>query len=78
MNLPDISKIVHVGILQTMVIDRDAEIAELREALSRVSAGLAMAYVCVEKSRNDEALLHIGHHEAVANKALSKHEAAHG
>jgi hypothetical protein len=73
MNLPD-----NPAVLQGMVMRKDEQIAELREALSRVSAGLAMAYVCVEKSRNDEALLHIGHHEAVANKALSKHEAAHG
>jgi hypothetical protein len=77
MNLPDISKIVHVGILQTMVIDRDAEIAELREALRGMVAMVTNGRDVCGSLRCPSPSVD-GPHVKHSMDLLAKHEAAHG
>jgi hypothetical protein len=51
---------------------RNAEaIAALIEAAENAKVAVGMAYECVTQGRTDEALLHLGHHEAKLAQALS-------
>lgn len=48
----------------------EVEIDRLRAALISAQGGFALAYDAATKHLNDEVLLHCGHHEAQAAKAL--------
>lgn len=49
-----------------------AENERLKLAIQYAIGGLDMAYNAVSKNFTDEALLHIGHHQAQLNKALNQ------
>ena len=48
----------------------EREREELRKALQYCVSGMALAYAAAEAGRNDEALLHLGCHEAKARTAI--------
>lgn len=63
--------------LKTMASEDFSRIARLRDAVANARSGLELAYEAVAARRYDEALLHCGHHEAAARKALREEDAAH-
>lgn len=48
------------------------EIERLRAALREAARGFGLAYVTAAKHLHDETLLHCGHHEAAARRALGE------
>lgn len=63
------------AVIEHQLREAEEEIRRLVEALTYASNGIYMAYEAVSAGCYDEALLHLGHHEAAAHRLLSQIEA---